>query len=187
MPTIRFNAIDQAALLERASSGDREAIGELYETTFEAVYAFAIRFAGNHEDAEDITAATFERALRLLPAFHSGAVPVQAWLVRIARNVALEHVRQNGRLSTVRLTEAMADMIPGEMRQSATGGISDALGACHLSPAQRQVVSLRLSGFKLREIAVMAGKAEGTVKALQHAGLRRIREELESDRYVRTS
>ena len=58
------DTLAQASLIARCHAGDSLAIGELYDATVKQVYGYAFRLAGNVPDAEDITAETYERALK---------------------------------------------------------------------------------------------------------------------------
>ncbi len=170
---VSFDATIQAALMDGARRGDAAAVGELYDTTFPRVYSFAYSLAGNRCDAEDITSETYERALRGIKRYESRDVPVVVWLVRIARNVAHELHRANERAQVVELTDAMVEALPG--RDWPEGETFATFEFDMLTAAQREVIALRLAGFKVREIASTLGKAEGTVKALQFAAVRRLR------------
>jgi RNA polymerase sigma-70 factor (ECF subfamily) len=167
-----FDARLQANLVSAAAAGDADAIAELYDATFANVYAFAFRTARNQQDAEDITSETYERALRKLHSYRSGDVPLIVWLIRIARNVAYENARKAKRGSVVALTPSVAEQVTARPESA---GLSPA-DLDTLTPAQREVISLRLAGFKIREIAATLGKAEGTVKALQFSAMKRLRE-----------
>ena len=168
------DALAQASLIARCHAGDSIAIGELYDATVKQVYGYAFRLAGNVPDAEDITAETYERALKGIGRYRSGEVPISVWLLRIAQNVAREHGRARSRRSVVPLTPEIADRLtPDVAREQARSTIADALP--DLPPAQREVVAMRLAGYKIREIAQALGKAEGTVKALQFAAMRNLR------------
>lgn len=163
----------QASLVAAARGGSSDAVAQLYDLTFSQVYGYAFRLAGNHPDAEDITSETYERALRSLGRYESGEVPFAVWLVRIARNIAMEQLRKRHRAETIALTPTIEAGLAAHSPDSAA---IDAASLSLLTPAQREVVALRLAGFKIREIAETLGKAEGTVKALQFAATHRLRE-----------
>jgi RNA polymerase sigma-70 factor (ECF subfamily) len=99
-------------------------------------------------------------------------VPLIVWLIRIARNVAHEQLRDRASTQTVELSPEVADRLVDETANPERATIDLGL----LTPAQRDVMALRLAGFKIREIAATLGKAEGTVKALQFAAAKRLRE-----------
>ena len=174
MTLLGFDAHRQASLIARGQSGDKVALGQLYDETFPVVYRWAMAATHNREDAEDIAAETFERALRALTRYESRDIPITAWLIRIAQNVAREHRNKSARWRVVDIAQCEVDGIPAPNAHPGLGLEINAL-LSDLTPAQREVLSLRLAGLKVREIAELQGRAEGTVKALQFAAIRNMR------------
>lgn len=95
-----FDLLDERELIEAAKQS-REAFAVLYRRYVPTVYGYLYRRIGSHEIAEDLTAATFEKALRALPAFEWRGVPVSAWLIRIASRKLTDHFRTEARRATV--------------------------------------------------------------------------------------
>src|SRR3954464_9357508 len=79
-----------AATLE----GDRDAFGVIVERHGRHVYQLCYRFAGNHQDASDLSQDVFIRAFRALRTF-KGNSALSTWLYRIAVNVSLNKVSAN--------------------------------------------------------------------------------------------
>src|SRR5258708_19115851 len=69
--------------LVAAAQRDIACFGDLYEHYFELVYAYAVRRVRDRNEAEDVTAEVFHRALRSLPRFKWTGAPFAAWLFRI--------------------------------------------------------------------------------------------------------
>lgn len=87
MQRVQRRAEADAKLIERART-DREAFGEVYDVYLNRVYAFCWSYSTNKEQAEDLTAQTFERALNAIARYQDRGVPFSAWLLRIAANLA---------------------------------------------------------------------------------------------------
>ena len=85
------------SLVERAQSGDRDALEELYLEHFDRIYSYLHMTVGNRHDAEDLTTQTFLRMLESIGKFRWGAAPFSAWLFRIAHNLAMDHFRSRRR------------------------------------------------------------------------------------------
>lgn len=143
----------------------------LYDRTFYAVYRYVYRASRNPTDAEDLTSETYERALRNLPRFHGRDDDLDRWIFGIARNVLREWWRNRDRLLAP-LTQDQEQSLAGDVTPSQPD-LSPIIQK--LTPMQREVLEMRLAGLKVREIAAILGKAEGTVKALQFAALRNLR------------
>lgn len=76
-----------------AQSGDLEAFGALVEQFTPLIMAFLLGQLKHREDAEDVAQATFVAAFRHLNQLRAPAA-LPAWLLRLARNAAMDHRRQ---------------------------------------------------------------------------------------------
>jgi RNA polymerase sigma-70 factor, ECF subfamily len=166
-------------LVRRAQDGDAEGFGELYDRYVDVVFRYLFHKAGDRATAEDLTSETFVRALRRIDSLSYQGRDVGAWLVTIARNLLLDHVKS----SRYRLEVPTADMRDADQ---ATAGpeetvlqrLADAelmAAVARLSAEQRECLQLRfVQGLSVAETAAAMGKREGAVKALQHRAVRRL-------------
>ncbi|NPV60212.1 MAG: sigma-70 family RNA polymerase sigma factor [Actinobacteria bacterium] len=92
----RMEPEKERELVERARSSP-QAFSELYEHYMPLIYRYLLRRTGNAEAAEDLTATTFEKALRHLETFQWKEVSFSAWLYRIATNNLVDYYRREGR------------------------------------------------------------------------------------------
>ena len=109
--------LQQAEALEEVSPDDRQlvararrdpsAFAALYRRYSGRIYAFAHRRTWTREAAEDVTAATFERAYRHLDRFDTSGAGFGPWLFRIAANELVDHYRREGRVRTGRGQRAL--------------------------------------------------------------------------------
>ena len=74
-----------------------ESFGDLYERTFDRVYAYVQSMLRDRAAAEDVTAQAFERAYRKRRSYRPRRGSAEAWLFGIARNAALDELRRRGR------------------------------------------------------------------------------------------
>jgi RNA polymerase sigma-70 factor (ECF subfamily) len=162
-------------LVERAKSGDREALEELYLLHFDRIYGYLHLSVGSRHDAEDLTTQTFVKMLESIGRFRWRSVPFSAWLFRIAHNLAMDHFRSRRRWQP---EEDVPEPPAGEessAEEQALAAIGDA-GLLELierlSPEQRQVLTLKfVFRFSNAEASAILGKSEGAVKSLQHRAL----------------
>src|SRR3954449_3161502 len=112
------------SLVERAQSGDRNALEELYLEHFDRIYSYLHMTVGNRHDAEDLTTQTFLRMLESIGKFRWGAAPFSAWLFRIAHNLAMDHFRSRRRWQP---EEEVPEPEPDDST-SAEAGALDAIG-----------------------------------------------------------
>ena len=179
VPATAADGTDVWALVGRAQEGDAEAFGELYDHYVTMVFRYVYPRVGDRTTAEDVTSETFVRALRRIDSLSFQGRDVGAWLVTIARNLLLDHVKS----SRYRLEVATADMRDADR---ATDGPEDEvvqrltnqqLLDCvqQLGSEQQECIVLRfLHGFSVSETARIMGKRDGAIKALQHRAVRRL-------------
>lgn len=179
--------VDHEAKLVAAAQRDPAEFGPLYERYIDQIYRFAYRRTGNHADAEDVAAQTFQQALTALPSYEWRGVPFGAWLYRIASNI----VNRRGRTSSREIavedvtvytdgadtgTEDPADIVS---RGSEADELVDAIR--QLPADQQRVLILKFArGLKNREIGDAIGRSEGAVKQLVHRAMLNLRTMLES-------
>ena len=70
---------DEAALA-LAKQGDQEAYGLLYLRYVNRIYNYVYYRTGNQNDAEDLTARVFFRAMKHIPNYTDRGLPLSAWL-----------------------------------------------------------------------------------------------------------
>src|SRR6266853_4767942 len=83
--------------LVEAAQRDTARFGDLYEHYFELVYAYVVRRTRDRNEAEDLTAEVFHKALRSLPRFKWTGAPFAAWLFRIASNLIADRAKRAAR------------------------------------------------------------------------------------------
>ena len=172
---------DVEALVTRAQSGDRAALGAIYDRLAGRVYRFALFRVGSRADAEDLMQRTFLKMIESLPRYQPRGIPFEAWFFRIARNAVIDHLR--GRRSSEPL-DALADVegpAPGPAESAELAmefrRLEDALQ--QLTPVQQEVIGYRyMAGLSSREIGLIIGKREGSVRALQFRALQALRRSL---------
>lgn len=161
--------------IERAKEGDRDALGFLYVRYADNIYGYVKSIVRDEHEAEDITQNLFSKLTVALSRYEPRSVPFSAWILRVARNLALDHIRAVRAIpcEEVRPVDAVADDYSFER----SCALQDALDA--LPRDQRQVLILRhVVGLTPGEIARSLGKSEGSIHGLHHRGRRTLQREL---------
>jgi RNA polymerase sigma-70 factor (ECF subfamily) len=163
-----------ASALERARDGDSEAIRYLYLRFSGNVYGYVRSMLRDEHDAEDVTQQVFARVLPALAAYEQRGVPFSSWLLRIAHNTAIDHLR---RRCTPVGDGAPLPCAEENRSRSLVQDLRDALE--ELPAPQREVVLLRhLAGLGPREIAQTLRCSEASVHGLHYRGRQALREAL---------
>ena len=158
---------------------DASAFPALYESHKLAVYRYLLSRTRSEDDALDLTAVTFERAYANLGRFRTRDGGVVGWLLRIARNAAIDaHRRQRSPLELVRAT-ARLQRTAVEAHHLAEQRLDILDLVARLPEIQRDALLLRyVAGLTAREIGRIVGKREGAVQKQIERGLATLREAL---------
>jgi RNA polymerase sigma-70 factor (ECF subfamily) len=170
--------------VKRAQQGDRQALAFLYARYADNVHGYVRSIVHDEHAAEDITQHVFTKLIAVIDKYEERDVPFFAWVLRVSRNVALDHLRRQRSIPVeeVRAAEESAEAIGGVGGIANNERLSDLREALALLPAdQREVLVLRhFAGLSPTEIAVRTGRTEGSVHGLHHRGRRALTAELVS-------
>ena len=174
-------------LVRRCIGGDAAAWEEIVQRHHRRIYNICYRFAGNADDAQDLTQEVFIKMYRTLNTFDAGKGAFMTWVTTITRNLLVDHFRKT---KGDRLTDSL-DSTPSEHEDAVPLGdriadsslppdarvqsretrevVHEALQ--RISPELREAVILRdLQDMDYREIAVALRVPEGTVKSRINRG-----------------
>ncbi|MFN0070667.1 MAG: RNA polymerase sigma factor [Chloroflexota bacterium] len=173
-------------------NGDDTAISELVTTHQNRVYAYALAVVSDPRDAEEVAQDTFVRAIRALRTQYSEVqvvdLAVRSWLLKIARNLALNRIRaRKSRLLIVPfenvpevadLSDPERTVVDGELDRMRT-----AFG--RVDEITREWLTLRfISDLTYAEIAVIRGGTESAARGKVFRSLARLREEFLEDSHA---
>jgi RNA polymerase sigma-70 factor, ECF subfamily len=164
--------------IARAQQGDREALGFLYTRYADEVHCYVRNIVKDPHAAEDLTQQVFAKLIHAIGKYEQREVPFIAWIMRVARNLAIDHLRAQR-------------MVPVEELITSDRGSGDPAGGRPMNDLQealstlphdqREVLVLRhFAGFSPVEIAARSGRTEGSIHGLHHRARRALRAELTS-------
>jgi RNA polymerase sigma-70 factor, ECF subfamily len=139
----------------------------LYVRFADDVQGYVNSIVRDPHTAEDLTQNVFAKLIKSIHKYEPRDVPFAAWILRVARNVALDHLRARRQIpfEEVRTTDEGQD----ETRFDRLECLREAL--MRLPADQREVLVLRhVAGLSPTEIADRLGKSEGSVHGLHHRG-----------------
>lgn len=175
---------NEEQVLARASQGDREAFGILYERYVERIFNYVYYRTGNPHDAEDLTARVFQRAMNHIRNYTDRGVPFSAWLYRIAHNLVANWHRDRSRKQEIPIDDlpilpARGDhpernLVRSQEQESLLRMIRT------LPPERQSLLILKfVEDMSNAEIGRVMGRSEGAVKSLYHRTLLALRDQLE--------
>ena len=168
-------------LFARIGQGDKSAFCQLYEETSNAVFAYALSFLRNKEDAEDVMQETFLHIRSAAHLYQPLGKPM-AWILTIAKNVCLMKFRQNRHVTFMAYDEAPEELDCSQIQEEEDRLVLETAFRV-LSKEECQIIVLHaVSGMKHREISQIMGIPLSTILSKYHRGIQKLREQLEEER-----
>jgi RNA polymerase sigma-70 factor (ECF subfamily) len=181
----RLPPTDDALLAQRIRTGDRDALGELYDRYASVALATALRVVANREQAEDLVHDGFVAVWQKIDRFDPMRGSLRSWLLTVVRNRAIDRVRSARSSIAIEVADeqsllrtspnptweaAIARRSAAELRSALDG----------LPAEQRQAIELAyFGGNTYREIAVLTNVPLGTANGRLRLGLAKLRDSLQ--------
>ncbi len=163
--------------LDLLAQGNKDGLKMIYDAYAKLIYSVVKDTVGHCEDAEDITSEFFIKLIRVAGSFKKGA-PHKAWLVKIARNMAIDAIRKSKKVIPVEQVDMdFAGALQGLSVEKQTVLAEDMRKAMlTLSRKEREIIDMKLlGGLKFKEISAVTKLPMGTVTWLYNQGIRKLR------------
>jgi RNA polymerase sigma-70 factor (ECF subfamily) len=161
--------------VRRAQGGDPDAMRFLYLRFADNVYGYVCSIVRDEHDAEDVTQQIVSKLLSSLERYAPSSVPFSAWILRVAHNASIDHLRARRAIPCEEVRSA--DEPASDVGRERWSDLQAAFATLPFD--QRQVLMMRfVVGLTPGEIADRLGRSEDAVHALAHRGRRRLRQEL---------
>jgi RNA polymerase sigma-70 factor (ECF subfamily) len=139
---------------------------------------------GNAAEAEDLSAQAFLQAWEAIHRYQIRGAPFVSWLLRIAHNLGVSHLRS--KRDSSELPETLVDHSrhgnPEEVLQRQVEADRVRQAIMRLRDEQRQVIMLRfIEDLEYREVAEIVGKSVAAVRVIQHRALNALRKQMRQD------
>jgi len=173
---MRISPAEETKLIARAQTGDVEAFCELASNHRRSLYVLALKYSGNHHDAEDLTQEAMLNAYRAIHKF-KGMSSFHTWLSRIMVNSFLNEKRKSDPLASRKRQDAIGEDYETSFYSSRPARNSErsvhnglvmhqVLKLLGSVPARQRLMFLmkHQEGMTCEEIADALGTSVGTVK-----------------------
>ena len=175
------------SLVERMAKGEQEALSRLYDETSSLINGLLLRMLERTEDAEEVLLDVYMKAWKYAGAYTEARGSVQAWLITMARNAAIDRIRARKAAPKTFSFEpettpepVSGESTPEELSVEQEQRIRVQKVLQELPPEQREAVVLAFfRGMTHAELAEYLGEPLGTVKSRIRMGLMRLKGLLE--------
>jgi RNA polymerase sigma-70 factor (ECF subfamily) len=152
-------------VIKRAARGDVDAFAEIYQCCAPGVRRYVGTIVWDRWDAEDVTQEVFVKLFTGLRQYDAERAAFSAWMLRVARNAAIDHLRRHRGHPT--LLEFDERTPVDEAGRACGESLRAALE--ELPPSQREILVLRaLGGFTPPEVASRVKRSRGCINTLFH-------------------
>jgi RNA polymerase sigma-70 factor (ECF subfamily) len=136
----------------------------LYRRYSGPVYSYVCSIVRDRDDAADVTQQVFLKLITALPRYDARRARFAAWILRVARNAAIDWLRESRGATTAEVPEVgLEDAAANNHRDILRHALSG------LTDGQRKVLFLREHvGLSASEVAERLGKREAAVHTLHH-------------------
>ena len=177
----------QLALIQRVGRGDQAAFSDMYDSVAPLVHGVVLKIVRDPSQAEEVVQEVFVELWRVAPRFDPARGTVTSWVATIAHRRAVDRVRseqaarnrvEREATRVERPHDEVADSVVAvDETQFERRRVRRALD--RLTSMQREAVELAyFGGHTYREVAVLLGVPEGTIKTRIRDGMIRLRDEL---------
>jgi RNA polymerase sigma-70 factor (ECF subfamily) len=182
-----YSKFDDGALIRLITQGHEPALGELYERYGRLVFSIATNSVSDAELAEEITQDVFLRVWKRADTYVAGYGKVVTWLARIARNRAIDVIRQQNvrpEGHSISWAEVMENTLPDSQSVEADFDLTQRQQAVRLAIAQlpeeqqRALALAYFKGYSHQQIADELGEPLGTVKTRIRLGMQKLSQSL---------
>ncbi|AFM04901.1 RNA polymerase sigma factor, sigma-70 family [Bernardetia litoralis DSM 6794] len=156
--------LSESELIEACKKGSSKAQKQLYEQHSSKMFGVALRYVGNHHEAEDVLVTAFMKVFEHLDSFKSEG-SFEGWIRRIVSNEALGLIRKRKKVFMEEIENA--DYKGKNNPASTTLETNDLLALVKQLPdGYRTVFNMyAIEGFSHKEIAEKMGISENTSKS----------------------
>ena len=175
---------DDALLAQRIRSGDRDALGELYDRYASVAMATALRVVADRQQAEDIVHDAYVAVWQKIDRFDPMRGSLRAWLLTVVRNRCIDRLRASRPSVTIEDADAQS-LLRSSANPTWEAAIAQRsaaelrLALQQLPAEQREAIELAyFGGNTYREIATLTGVPLGTANGRLRLALAKLREAL---------
>lgn len=157
------------------ASGDINALHDIYDTTKNSVFVFALRKLGNHAAAEDAMQETYLRVAKCAPTYKAGT-NARAWILGICRNICRDMWKIPAHSD---IDESESEIREDDFSDSVIENEDVRRALKKLGTDEREIIMLHIySEMKLTDIAEYLGESYNSVRSKYTYSIKKLKSDL---------
>lgn len=169
---------DQTSPASHTSVRADDPFERLYRDTCADLYAYLAFMVKDRSLAEELTAQAYEKAFRKIGRYSASRGDLRAWLFRLARNNAIDHLRRAKRESEIVM---QLDVGESDESDAVDERLEIAAAMRLLQPRDRELVALKFfAGLDNESIGRAVGASASAVGTRLHRAIQQMRQSLEA-------
>jgi len=169
-------AVDFDKYIDRLKEKDNEAFAFVYENTKKGVFSIIASIVRSRAETEDLMQDTYIKMLQNINSYQKGR-NFNAWLMQIAKNLAIDHYRKHSRTTIYDPQDQM--YVFDTSQEPETNDLEIEEIVKYLSPEEKEIVLLHIvGGHVFRQIASIVDKPLGTVLWIYNKAIKKLQTEL---------
>lgn len=149
--------------IEKLKNGNSSSLEQVYLITKNAVFSIIFSITKNYQQSEDLMQETYIKVHNNINSYKKGT-NAKSWIYTIARNLALNYYKKQKREVFTDFNE-MANLFPSyEINAKDESGVFKIMAETLNDNEQKIVTMHTIGGIKLKEIALILDKSQGTVR-----------------------
>lgn len=166
-------------IIEQIKQGDGQAFEKMYDAYSSALFGVCLKIVNDQEQAEDVMQDAFVKIWKNIHAYESSKGTFFTWMLNVARNTAIDKLRQMKKRGTGSIQNEMNDvgnmLANSEQQNTNTIGLNELL--FKLPKEQQEIIDyLYFKGYTQQEVSDELDLPLGTVKTRSRTALRALKD-----------
>jgi RNA polymerase sigma-70 factor (ECF subfamily) len=156
---------------------------KLYDKYYEAIYRFVFKRLEEKQDAYDVTAQVFLKALQNLPRYKHMGLPFSSWLFRIAKSEVYQFLRDNNKIRVIDIESTQLNDLQEETGYEEREMLLQCLEQILPELSNNELLLLEMRYFEkksFKEVSEILNVSENNAKVKMHRIIEKLKIKLDN-------
>jgi RNA polymerase sigma-70 factor (ECF subfamily) len=173
-PQAKVDSLEESWI--KAAQQDLSAFEKLYDANYEAIFRYAYQRMDSKDDAADVTAQVFLKAMTNIKKYKFMGLKFSSWLYRIAKSETYQFLKNKSKSPTINVeTESLANMAQDIDVPIALGNEELIAALSELNDQELELVEMRyFEQRNFKEIGEILDMTENNSKVKTHRVIKKL-------------